>query len=43
MLYAGSKDAFHKKLVGIALVLQATDSSEIDYQVVLEKAKSNTR
>eukprot|EP00002_Diphylleia_rotans_P033125 TRINITY_DN7013_c0_g1_i1.p1 TRINITY_DN7013_c0_g1~~TRINITY_DN7013_c0_g1_i1.p1 ORF type:complete len:141 (-),score=31.68 TRINITY_DN7013_c0_g1_i1:479-901(-) len=43
MLYAGSKDAFRKKLVGIALEVQATDSSEIDYQVIFDKASSNTR
>merc|ERR1711974_509190 len=43
MLYAASKDAFRKKLVGIGNEVQATDMSEIDYQTVLEKVASTTR
>jgi cofilin len=37
MLYASSKDALRKKLVGIATEIQATDLSEIAYDVVLDK------
>ncbi|KAI9345087.1 hypothetical protein BD770DRAFT_414088 [Pilaira anomala] len=38
MLYASSKDALRRQLVGIAIEVQGTDSSEVDYDVVLEKA-----
>ncbi|KAI9018509.1 hypothetical protein CLU79DRAFT_760626 [Phycomyces nitens] len=38
MLYAASKDALRKKLVGLAIEIQGTDISEVDYDVVLEKA-----
>eukprot|EP00296_Roombia_truncata_P002213 JP438131.1.p1 GENE.JP438131.1~~JP438131.1.p1 ORF type:complete len:151 (-),score=60.48 JP438131.1:45-461(-) len=41
MLYASSKDAFRKKLVGISTEIQATDASEVDYNEVLEKVKSH--
>lgn len=37
MLYASSKDALRKKLVGIATEIQATDLSEITYDVVFDK------
>ena len=37
MLIAASKDAFRKKLVGLSTELQATDLSEIDEAVILEK------
>lgn len=40
MLYASSKDALRKKLVGIGTEIQATDASEIAYETVLEKVKS---
>jgi len=43
MLFAGSKESFKKKLVGVALEIQATDLSEIDHAVVLEKVKANAR
>jgi len=43
MLYASSKDAFQKKLVGLAKVVQATDPSEIDYQFVLEQVAAGAR
>jgi len=39
MLYASSKDAVRKKLVGIGCEVQATDLSEIDKQVVLERVQ----
>ncbi|KAI8877121.1 hypothetical protein K501DRAFT_45371 [Backusella circina FSU 941] len=38
MLYASSKDALRKNLVGIAIEIQGTDASEVDYDTVLEKA-----
>ncbi|KAL0080182.1 hypothetical protein J3Q64DRAFT_1753084 [Phycomyces blakesleeanus] len=38
MLYAASKDALRKKLVGLAIEIQGTDLSEVDYDAVLEKA-----
>jgi cofilin len=37
MLYASSKDALRKKLVGVASEIQCTDLSEIAYDVVLDK------
>jgi len=37
MLYAASKDALRKKLVGIGVEVQATDLAEIDHEAVLEK------
>lgn len=37
MLYASSKDALRKALVGIGTEIQATDASEIAYDAVLEK------
>lgn len=37
MLYASTKDALKKKLVGIGTEIQATDLSEIDYQTVFDK------
>jgi len=43
MLFAGTKEGFKKKLVGVALEIQATDLSEIDHAVVLEKVKANAR
>ncbi|CDS11885.1 hypothetical protein LRAMOSA04081 [Lichtheimia ramosa] len=38
MLYASSKDALRKKLVGLAIEIQGTDFSEVDHEAVLEKA-----
>ncbi|KAG1440366.1 hypothetical protein G6F56_011953 [Rhizopus delemar] len=38
MLYASSKDALRRKLVGVAIEIQGTDSSEVHYDTVLEKA-----
>lgn len=38
MLYASSKDALRRQLVGIAIEVQGTDASEVCYEVVLEKA-----
>jgi cofilin len=40
MLYASSKDALRKKLVGIATEIQATDMSEVSKETVLERVKS---
>jgi len=37
MLYASSKDAIRKKLVGLGAEIQGTDWSEIDYETVLER------
>jgi cofilin len=41
MLYASSKDALRKKLVGIASEIQATDLSEISYDTVLDKVSKS--
>ncbi|KAI8968539.1 hypothetical protein BDF20DRAFT_896944 [Mycotypha africana] len=38
MLYASSKDALRRKLVGIAVEIQGTDASEVAYETVLDKA-----
>jgi len=40
MLYASSKDALRKKLVGVSCEIQGTDYSEVDYHTVLERIKS---
>lgn len=40
MLYAASKDALRKTLVGISTEIQATDASEIAYEAVLDKVLS---
>ncbi|KAI9470493.1 MAG: hypothetical protein EXX96DRAFT_584524 [Benjaminiella poitrasii] len=37
MLYASSKEALRRNLVGIAVEVQGTDSSEVDYDAVLDK------
>jgi len=39
MLYASSKDAVRKKLVGVAVEIQATDLAEVDRSSVLEKVQ----
>lgn len=41
MLYASSKDALRKKLVGVATEIQATDLSEVAYDVVLDKVSKS--
>lgn len=41
MLYASSKDAIRKRLSGIATEIQATDSSEIAYETVLERVRTH--
>lgn len=38
MLYASSKDALRKKLVGLAIEIQGTDFSEVAHEAVFEKA-----
>ena len=43
MLYAASKDAFKKKLVGLSIEVQATDLSEVAYQEVLDKCLALAR
>jgi len=43
MLYTSSKDAIKKKLNLLGSDIQATDPSEIDYNVVLEKVKTFTK
>lgn len=40
MLYAASKDALRKKLVGINHEVQATESAELDEKEIQEKLKS---
>ncbi|KAI3628568.1 cofilin [Malassezia furfur] len=42
MLYASSKDALRKALVGIAAEIQGTDLSEVSYDAVLEKVTRGT-
>lgn len=37
MIYASSKDALRKTLVGIAVEIQGTDESEVAYDAVLDK------
>lgn len=38
MLFASSKEALRRSLVGIAVEIQATDLSEVAYESVLDKA-----
>ncbi|EGF98777.1 uncharacterized protein MELLADRAFT_73515 [Melampsora larici-populina 98AG31] len=38
MLYASSKDALRRSLVGIGVEIQGTDLSEVSFESVLEKA-----
>ncbi|KAJ6621790.1 Cofilin/tropomyosin-type actin-binding protein-domain-containing protein [Mycena sp. CBHHK59/15] len=38
MVFASSKDALRRSLVGIATEIQGTDFSEVAYEVVLDKA-----
>ncbi|GAA6034781.1 hypothetical protein JCM8097_001166 [Rhodosporidiobolus ruineniae] len=42
MLYASSKDALRRALVGIATEIQGTDYDEISYNVVLDKVSRGT-
>ncbi|KAM0753573.1 hypothetical protein T439DRAFT_338594 [Meredithblackwellia eburnea MCA 4105] len=42
MLYASSKDALRRSLVGIASEIQGTDHSEIAYTEVLDKVSRGT-
>ena len=39
MIYAASKDALRKQLVGVAVEVQATSPDEIDYDSVLSKVQ----
>jgi len=43
MVYASSKDAIRKKLVGFAVEVQGTDFSEVDYEIVLEKVQRSSQ
>ncbi|KAI7854816.1 hypothetical protein BDC45DRAFT_507019 [Circinella umbellata] len=38
MLYASSKDALRRNLVGLAIEIQGTDYSEVDHEAILDKA-----
>lgn len=42
MLYASSKEALRKALVGISTEIQGTDFSEVSYETVLEKVSRST-
>ncbi|PWN89390.1 hypothetical protein FA10DRAFT_267959 [Acaromyces ingoldii] len=42
MLYASSKDALRKSLVGISSEIQGTDMSEVAHETVLEKVSRST-
>ena len=42
MLYASSKDALRKALVGIATEIQGMDMSEVSYETVLDKVSRST-
>jgi len=43
MVYASTKDALKKKLVGLATEVQACGPDEITYNVVLEKVSNNVK
>jgi cofilin len=40
MLYASSKDALRKKLVGVHLEVQATDMDEVEYDEIYQKVSA---
>jgi cofilin len=42
MVFASSKDALRKSLVGISAEIQGTDFSEVSYETVLEKVSRST-
>ncbi|SYW78243.1 probable COF1 - cofilin, actin binding and severing protein [Ustilago bromivora] len=42
MVFASSKDALRKALVGISSEIQGTDFSEVSYETVLEKVSRST-
>lgn len=39
MIYASSKDRFRRELDGVHYELQATDPTEMDMEVIKERAK----
>ena len=41
MVYAASKDALRKKLLGVAAEIQGTDLSEVAYDTVMEKVSKS--
>ncbi|RUS13465.1 hypothetical protein BC937DRAFT_95268 [Endogone sp. FLAS-F59071] len=42
MLYASSKDALRKQLVGISTEIQGTDLDEVQFEAVLEKVSKSS-
>ena len=40
MIYASSKEALRKRLVGVATEIQATDASEVSREFVLDRVKT---
>ncbi|TKY88638.1 hypothetical protein EX895_002269 [Sporisorium graminicola] len=42
MVFASSKDALRKALVGISTEIQGTDFSEVSYDVILDKVSRST-
>ncbi|ORX76955.1 putative COF1-cofilin [Basidiobolus meristosporus CBS 931.73] len=42
MVFASSKDALRKRLVGIAAEIQGTDYDEVSFETVLEKVSRST-
>ncbi|KAI8341481.1 hypothetical protein BC941DRAFT_417005 [Chlamydoabsidia padenii] len=42
MVYASSKEALRRQLVGFAIEIQGTDFSEVDYDTVLDKASRSS-
>ncbi|WFD34123.1 cofilin [Malassezia cuniculi] len=42
MLYASSKEAIRKALVGISTEIQGTDLSEVTYETILDKVSRST-
>ncbi|KAI6043928.1 hypothetical protein EDC04DRAFT_494222 [Pisolithus marmoratus] len=43
MLFASSRDALRRSLVGIAIEIQGTEYSEVEYDAILDKASRSTR
>jgi len=39
MVFASSRDALRRSLVGVAVEIQGTDNSEVAFETVLDKAK----
>ncbi|KAG6336991.1 hypothetical protein ID866_2092 [Astraeus odoratus] len=43
MVFASSRDALKRRLDGIHIEIQASDPTEVEYEVVLSKAQASTR